>query len=189
MHAMGRADGGRSVSGRSTTFLGCGSGRWTSSSPNVSGSGITWCGCIGRRRWSWTMSRTGCCCCGVTGTEDQQPPGREQRLALGRPALTCKEAPGAGDENRTRTISLGSAAVTAARGVDQASLAVPSDPGCPLITLANGPLMAQRSLAARSWTGRSGPSPAAISALTVRGRQLLALAANLNRRYRACSAT
>ena len=36
---------------------------------------------------------------------------------------------GAGDENRTRTISLGSSAVAAARGADQASLAVPSDPG------------------------------------------------------------
>ena len=36
---------------------------------------------------------------------------------------------GAGDENRNRTISLGSAAVTAARGADQASLVVPSDRG------------------------------------------------------------
>src|ERR1700722_1619724 len=35
---------------------------------------------------------------------------------------------GAGDENRTRTISLGSAAVTPARDADLASLAVPSDP-------------------------------------------------------------
>jgi len=36
---------------------------------------------------------------------------------------------GAGDQNRTRTISLGSTAVTAARGADQASLAGPGDPG------------------------------------------------------------
>jgi len=36
---------------------------------------------------------------------------------------------GAGDENRTRTISLGSGAVTAARGAEQASLAVMSDRG------------------------------------------------------------
>jgi len=36
---------------------------------------------------------------------------------------------GAGDENRTRTISLGSGAVTAARGADLASLAaVRNDP-------------------------------------------------------------
>ena len=41
----------------------------------------------------------------------------------------CKNVAGAADENRTRTISLGSSAVTAARGADQASLAVPSDPG------------------------------------------------------------
>ena len=41
----------------------------------------------------------------------------------------CKNVAGAGDENRTRTISLGSAAVTAARGAGQASLAVLSDPG------------------------------------------------------------
>jgi hypothetical protein len=39
------------------------------------------------------------------------------------------ELAGAGDENRTRTISLGSSAVTAARGADQASLAVLSDRG------------------------------------------------------------
>ena len=36
---------------------------------------------------------------------------------------------GAGDENRTRTISLGSVAVTAARGADLALLAVRSDRG------------------------------------------------------------
>ena len=35
----------------------------------------------------------------------------------------------AGDENRTRTISLGSRAVTAARGVDLASSGVPSNRG------------------------------------------------------------
>ena len=51
---------------------------------------------------------------------------------------------GAGDENRTRTISLGSSAVTAARCAEQASLAVPSDPGWPLVTPANGTLMARR---------------------------------------------
>ena len=51
---------------------------------------------------------------------------------------------GAGDENRTRTISLGSAAVTAARDADLVFLAAVSDPGCPLVTLVNGPLMARR---------------------------------------------
>jgi hypothetical protein len=40
-------------------------------------------------------------------------------------------------------ISLEGAAVSAARGADQASLAAPSDPGCPLVTLANGTLMAR----------------------------------------------
>ena len=50
---------------------------------------------------------------------------------------------GAGDENRTRTISLGSAAVTAARGADRVAVPVPSDRGCPLVTLVNGPLMAR----------------------------------------------
>jgi hypothetical protein len=49
---------------------------------------------------------------------------------------------GAGDENRTRTISLGSSAVTAPRGADLAFLAVPSDRGCPLVTLVNGTLRA-----------------------------------------------
>ncbi len=37
----------------------------------------------------------------------------------------------AGDENRPRTISLGSSAITAARGAELAFLAVPSDRGCP----------------------------------------------------------
>ena len=40
-----------------------------------------------------------------------------------------KERSWSGDENRTRTISLGSGAVTAARGPDLASLAVMSDRG------------------------------------------------------------
>jgi hypothetical protein len=56
---------------------------------------------------------------------------------------------------RIRTISLGSAAVTAARGADLASLAVLSDRSCPLITMANGALMARRSRADLRW--RLGP--------------------------------
>ena len=51
---------------------------------------------------------------------------------------------GAGDENRTRTISLGSGAVTAAEGPDLLVLVVHSSRDCPLITLANGTLMARR---------------------------------------------
>src|SRR5216683_2232966 len=80
----------------------------------------------------------------ANGTEDHLLPemikARSGIMVLAR-ALVC----GAGDENRTRTISLGSSAVTAARGADQASLAVPSDPGCSLVTLANGTLMARRT--------------------------------------------
>jgi hypothetical protein len=52
---------------------------------------------------------------------------------------------GAGDENRTRTISLGSRAVTAAKAADLPVLVVRSSRDCPLVTLANGTLMAQRS--------------------------------------------
>src|ERR1700683_2684881 len=52
---------------------------------------------------------------------------------------------GAGDENRTRTISLGSGAITAAHGADLREKVAARDRGCPLVTLANGPLMAQRS--------------------------------------------
>ncbi len=69
-------------------------------------------------------------------TANKQGPGRRRCSDLG---LHVR----AGDENRTRTISLGSAAATAARGADLASLAVLSDRSCPLITLANGPLMAR----------------------------------------------
>jgi hypothetical protein len=69
-------------------------------------------------------------------------PGRPPQAGSPYPDLGLL---GAGDENRTRTISLGSGPVTAARGADQASLAVPSDPGCPLVTLANGTLMARRT--------------------------------------------
>src|SRR6266568_4384396 len=50
---------------------------------------------------------------------------------------------GAGDENRTRTISLGSGAITAASGVDLRTPVAASGRGCPLITLLNGPLMAR----------------------------------------------
>ena len=60
----------------------------------------------------------------------QAPPvrfGVWSRRRLSIPALTWVGTRGAGDENRTRTISLGSAAVTAARDADLASLAVISD--------------------------------------------------------------
>jgi hypothetical protein len=53
---------------------------------------------------------------------------------------------GAGDENRTRTISLGSGAITAASGTDLHVQVSASGRGYLLVTLANGPLMAQRSL-------------------------------------------
>jgi hypothetical protein len=54
---------------------------------------------------------------------------KRELVALGTPVLTCTNLAGAGDENRTRTISLGSAAVTPAKGADQAYLAVLSDRG------------------------------------------------------------
>jgi hypothetical protein len=50
-----------------------------------------------------------------------------------------------GDENRTRIISLGSAAVTAASGADLPVQVSARDRDCPLVTLANGPLIARRS--------------------------------------------
>jgi len=54
------------------------------------------------------------------GADQRSTPTSRQRepVAPGRPAVTCKEAAGAGDENRTRTISLGSAATTAASDAD-----------------------------------------------------------------------
>ncbi len=52
---------------------------------------------------------------------------------------------------RSWIVSLGSAAVTAARGADLASPALLSDRSCPLITLPNGPLMARRSRANLGW--------------------------------------
>jgi hypothetical protein len=70
---------------------------------------------------------------------------RETRSRL--PAARAYLGPrmGAGDENRTRTISLGSAAVTAASGADLPVQVPARDRDCPLVTLANGPLMARRS--------------------------------------------
>src|SRR6185437_7346124 len=54
-----------------------------------------------------TTARRACSPPWANGTEDQQLPGRAP-VASHRLALTCKNAPGAGAENRTRTISLGS---------------------------------------------------------------------------------
>jgi hypothetical protein len=52
---------------------------------------------------------------------------------------------GAGDGNRTRTVSLGSGTVTADVDPDLAVLAAAwTDRGEPLITLANGTIMARR---------------------------------------------
>ena len=108
----------------------------------------------------------------VNGTEDQQPSERGHRRAPDRRALSCTNVAGAGDENRTRTISLGSSAVTAARGADQALLVVPSDPGCPLVTLANGTLMARRSCpdVKRTRVGRAGSVPCSSPVLLVAAR-------------------
>jgi hypothetical protein len=50
---------------------------------------------------------------------------------------------GAGDENRTRTISLGSAVNAPGYGADLPTLVRRTIRGSPLITLVNGPLMAQ----------------------------------------------
>jgi hypothetical protein len=50
--------------------------------------------------------------------------------AQGRiPTLTCKEAPGAGNGNRTRTISLGIGPIHAARTADQPERATVSTRG------------------------------------------------------------
>jgi hypothetical protein len=103
-------------------------------------------------------------------------PGRTS-AAPHRLALTCKNVAGAGDENRTRTISLGSSAVTAARDADLVTVAVPSDRGCPLVTLVNSPLMARRSWADaalfRAFLRPARPSsPASEQALACTKRQV-----------------
>ena len=70
----------------------------------------------------------------------------------------------AGDEKRTRTIASGSAAVTAARGADLASLAIPSDRGCPSspwLMAANGPaIMGRRGVVRGALGSTPPPSPA-----------------------------
>src|ERR1039457_1011579 len=65
---------------------------------------------------------------GLTGGKGI-PEAVAARPRPGTPSLAWAFVMRAGDENRTRTISLGSAAVTAARGADLASLADPSGPG------------------------------------------------------------
>jgi hypothetical protein len=72
-----------------------------------------------------------------------RPSGTERQACILMPvtqtadhALELGGSCGAGDENRTRTISSGSRTVIAVRGADLVSLTAPSDRGCPLVTLA-----------------------------------------------------
>jgi hypothetical protein len=65
----------------------------------------------------------------VNGTEDQQLPERGAPTEPEKPRRTCTNVAGAGDENRTRTISLGSRAVTPVGGAELATLMVPSSRG------------------------------------------------------------
>jgi hypothetical protein len=63
--------------------------------------------------------------------------------------MTWAYVVGAGDENRTRTISLGSCTVPAAQGADLATLGAGSTRGRPLITLADGTAISRRSAVQR----------------------------------------
>jgi hypothetical protein len=58
----------------------------------------------------------------VSGTEDQQPPRNDQDSGQ-QPSPDLRLHRGAGDENRTRTISLGIRPIRPARAADQASRA------------------------------------------------------------------
>ena len=80
----------------------------------------------------------------VDSTEDRSA-RHDQGPGPRTPTLAWAFGRGAGDENRTRTISLGSVAVTAARGADQPGWLARGGRGCPLVTLVNGTLMARRS--------------------------------------------
>jgi hypothetical protein len=72
---------------------------------------------------------------GIVIAASRSPNGTDARAdvlrVLGRSATSCSdlELRGAGDENRTRTISLGSTAVTAATDTDPVFPAAVSDPG------------------------------------------------------------
>jgi hypothetical protein len=68
---------------------------------------------------------------------DQQQPG-SIKLQSRKSGPDLADSYGAGDENRTRTISLGSGAVTAASGLDLRVQVSAGGRGCPLVTLANG---------------------------------------------------
>jgi len=63
---------------------------------------------------------------------------------------------GAGDGNRTRTISLGICPVTAARALDLGIRVPASDRGYPSFTETNGTLMARRSCRVRGDPSSSG---------------------------------
>ena len=86
------------------------------------------------RRASWSRRAN----CTLIAREINYDPGTI-KAQTGIAALTWAFAVGASDENRTRTISLGSGAATATRRADLAVRPVPSDRDCPLVTLANGP--------------------------------------------------
>jgi hypothetical protein len=73
----------------------------------------------------------------ANGLEDQQLASLRDRATPHRPALTCKNVAGAGDENRTRTISLGIRPIHAVRAADQPGPSTASTPECPFVTVAN----------------------------------------------------
>ena len=58
---------------------------------------------------------------------------------------------GAGDGNRTRTISLGIGQITADEAAEQPTSETRSTPDCPLLTVANCTLIARRSSAFQAW--------------------------------------
>jgi hypothetical protein len=121
----------------------------------------------------------------VAGGSYQQGEAQVRGVSCGS---VVKPVTRAGDENRTRTISLGSGAVTTAEGTDLLILVASSSRDCPLVTLANGTLMARRSCATRQPRERFSPlhlprpprscqplAVAVVSRLAKRPRQRLGL--------------
>jgi hypothetical protein len=89
--------------------------------------------------------------------------GRSAKAALspGTPGVTCMNLAGAGDENRTRTISLGICRTARRTGPDLRFDGSVSDRERPLFTGVNGPLMARNGVPdlGGPWPPAPPPSP------------------------------
>ena len=88
--------------------------------------------------------------------------------APGNQRPSCAFSLGAGDGNRTRTISLGICAIRAAVRLDLRCRVSASDRDRPLVTGVNGPLMARRTVVRPTLVAASWSSPVLLDSCRTR---------------------